>query len=204
MLALWRFTRARPLLAVGLGLVGLLALLALAAPALAPYPPTAQHDDGLDDDGLPRPPSRRFPLGTDSLGRDVLSRVLFGARVSLLVGACSVLVAGAVGVVVGLYAGYLGGWVDEVLMRLTDVLMAVPALLLAMALAGLLRDGRTIPLFWGLPPITFGPGLVTMLLVIAAVTWTGIARVVRGQVLSLRERPFVEAARALGFGPTRI
>lgn len=203
MLSLWRFCRAHPLLAVGLALVGLLALLALAAPALAPHSPVAQHPDGLDDDGLPLPPSRRFPLGTDSLGRDVLSRVLFGARVSLLVGACSVLVAGAVGVVVGLYAGYLGGWVDEVLMRLTDVLMAVPALLLAMALAGLLRGGRTVQLP-GLPAVTFGPGLVTMLLVIAAVTWTGMARVVRGQVLSLRERPFVEAARALGFSTTRI
>ncbi len=180
----------RPLLTAGLAVVGTLTLLAVAAPWIAPHAPDVQHADGLDDDGLPLAPSRRFPLGTDSLGRDVLTRVLFGARVSLLVGACSVLAAGAVGTLVGLYAGYLGGLADAVLMRVTDVFLAVPALLLAMAVVGLLGASSR--------------GLVPLLIVLAAVSWTAVARVVRGQVLSLRERPFIEAARALGYSATRI
>jgi ABC-type dipeptide/oligopeptide/nickel transport system permease subunit len=180
----------RPLLTAGLALVGTLALLGVAAPWIAPHPPDVQHTDGLDDDGLPRPPSARFPFGTDSLGRDVFTRVLYGARVSLLVATCSVLAAGLIGVVVGLHAGYLGGWADALLMRVTDVFLAVPALLLAMAIVGLLGAG--------------GRGLVSLLLVLAAVSWTAIARVVRGQVLSLRERPFIEAARALGYSTPRI
>jgi peptide/nickel transport system permease protein len=196
--------RRHPTLATGLVLVALLVLVAVFAPWLAPHPPNRQYADGLDENGLPLPSSSRFLLGTDSLGRDLLSRVLHGTRISLVVGVASVLAATVVGLLVGLHAGYFGGWVDIVLMRLTDVMMAVPALLFAMALAGLLGVGRTIELPAGLPALKLERGLVSILLVIAAVSWTSTARVVRGQVLSLRERPFVEAARALGFAPLRI
>lgn len=193
-----------PLLTTGIVLVSLLALAALLAPWLAPHAPDRQYADGINEDGLPLPPCARFPLGTDSLGRDLLSRVLHGARISLVVGVASVAAACVLGLLVGLHAGYFGGWIDTVLMRFTDVMMAVPALLLAMALAGLLGVGRTIPLPFGLPGVKLERGLLTILAVIACVSWTAIARVVRGQALSLRERPFIDAARALGFSPLRI
>src|SRR5947209_6871991 len=153
--------RRHPLLATGLALVALLALVAALAPWIAPHPPDRQYADGLDEDGLPLRPSWRFPLGTDSLGRDLLSRVLYGARISLVVGVASVLAAAVAGLLVGLFAGYFGGWTDVVLMRFTDVMMAVPALLFAMALAGLLGVGRTVELPAGLPALKLERGLVS-------------------------------------------
>jgi ABC-type dipeptide/oligopeptide/nickel transport system permease subunit len=150
---------------------------------------------------MPLPPSRRFPLGTDSLGRDVLSRLLHGTRISLTVGAVAMLTALATGVLVGLYAGYWGGWVDVVLMRLTDVVLALPALLLAIALAGLM-NGKVL-LRWPVE-VRLERGLLSVCFVIGVVSWTGIARVVRSQVLSLKERAFVEAARAVGCSDRRI
>ena len=207
---LWRQALSNRLLTSGLVIVGLLVVLAAAAPLIAPYErATEQYESGLDKDGMPLPPSLRFPLGTDSLGRDMLIRVLYGSRISLTVGVAAVLAAVAVGVVIGLYAGYYGGWVDVVLMRFTDVMMAIPALLLALALAGLIQQARPIPVYlpWMSAPLftfTFERGLVSILLVIGVVSWTGIARVVRGQVLALKERAFVEAARAIGCSNTRI
>ncbi len=206
----WRRALSSPLLVAGAVLVGLLILLALAAPLIAPYERAVkQYDRGLDQDGMPLPPSFQFPLGTDSLGRDMLIRVLYGSRISLTVGVAAVLAAVVIGVAIGLYAGYYGGWVDVVLMRFTDVMMAVPALLLALALAGLIQEARPISLT--LPGMAsplfnyrFEQGLVSILLVIGVVSWTGIARVVRGQVLALKERAFVEAARAIGCSHTRI
>ena len=113
------------------------------APVIAPYDRIAyQYPKGLNADGMPLPPSRSFPLGTDGLGRDVLVRLLYGSRISLTVGIAAMLAAVAFGVVIGLYSGYYGGWVDVVLMRFTDVMMAIPALLLALALAGLMNVGR--------------------------------------------------------------
>ena len=205
---LWRHALANPLVLSGAVLVGLLVLLASSAHFIAPHSSDEQFPDGLDADGMPAPPSAKFPLGADSLGRDVLSRVLFGSQISLTVGVAAMLAAVAVGVVVGLYAGYYPGWVDIILMRLTDVMMAIPALLLALALAGLIQVGRTV----AFPPWSAHPfleyrlqrGLVSILLVIGVVSWTGIARVVRGQVLALKERAFVEAARAIGCSDTRI
>ena len=204
----WRRALANPLLVSGLALVGLLFLVALAAFAVPYDRVVKQYDQGLDQDGMPLPPSWKFPLGTDSLGRDVLSRVLYGSQISLTVGAAAVLVAVAIGVVIGLYAGYYGGWVDVVLMRFTDVMMAVPALLLALAMAGLIQTGTTINVPpWSSHPlwkIPFEKGIWSILLVIGVVSWTGIARVVRGQALALKERAFVEAARAIGCSNTRI
>ncbi|HVS38279.1 MAG TPA: ABC transporter permease [Gemmataceae bacterium] len=205
----WRKALASPLLVSGVVVVGLLFLFAAAAPLVAPYDKAIQqYPDGLDADGMPLPPSRPYPLGTDSLGRDVLMRILYGSRISLTVGLAAVLVAVAIGVVIGLYAGYYGGCADVILMRFTDIMMAVPALLLALAMAGLIQTGTHIDIPpWTSHPwkmIPFEKGIWSILLVIGVVSWTGIARVVRGQVLALKERAFVEAARAVGCSSTRI
>ncbi len=189
------------LVVVGLAVIAFLVLVAIFADVLAPYAPDAQLADGLTTDGLPRPPCRQFLLGSDNLGRDVLSRLLHGTRISLTVGAVAMLTALLIGVLVGLYAGYHGGWLDAVLMRLTDVVLALPALLLALALAGLM-DGRVL-LTWP-TEVRLERGLFSVCLVIGVVSWTGIARVVRAQVLSLKERTFVEAARAVGCSDRRI
>jgi peptide/nickel transport system permease protein len=132
----------------------------------------------------PAPP---FYFGTDDLGRDVLSRLLHGARISLLVGLVAMLVTMTIGTAVGLGAGYFGGITDVVLMRATDVMLAFPGLLLAVALVAVLR-----------------PSVWTIFIVIGLVSWTGVARVIRSEVLSLREREFVLAARAMGARDGRI
>jgi len=185
---------------MGLTLIGLLVLVALLAPLLPLYDPQHLFPDGLDDSGMPRPPSARFWLGTDSLGRDVLSRAWYGARISLLVGTVAMLTATGIGVAVGMVAGYSWRWIDGILMRCTDVMMALPAMLLAIALAGIIAANKDAD-----PSIfRLRQGLFTLSLVIALVSWTGMARVVRAQVLTLKERDFVLAARAIGCSPTRI
>ncbi len=158
------------------------ALSGLLAPVLAPADPLEQ-----DLSFRLKPPSSAHWLGADQLGRDVLSRILFGTRISLTIGLVVVGSAGTFGTLVGLVAGYRRGLVDEALMRVTDVFLAFPALILAMAIAGAL-----------------GPNLNNAMIAIAVVTWPVYARLARGQVLSLREREFVEAARALGASPGRI
>jgi len=173
---------ANPLNLVAFTLIAVFALCALLAPVIAPYDPLAQ-----DLAQRLRPPSSEHWLGTDSLGRDIASRILYGARISLIIGVVVVASAGVVGTVIGLIAGYAGGLVDEALMRLTEVFLAFPALILAMAIAGAL-----------------GPSLTNAIIAIAAVTWAVYARLVRGQILSLRRREFVEAARAMGASRTRI
>lgn len=174
--------RAKAPLFLGSTILLALLTLAVAAPRIAPHDPAAQN---LGADLLPR--SEQHPLGTDRLGRDVLSRIVHGARVSMLVGFSTVLVSAAIGVAVGFLAAYRRGWVDETLMRLVDVLMAFPGVLLAIAFVAVL-----------------GPGLDHVILALCLIGWTGYARLVRGQVLSLREREFVTAARALGAGSGRI
>jgi peptide/nickel transport system permease protein len=199
--AAWRAVLGNRLVAAGLAVIGLLVLVAAFADVLTPYDPDTQLDDGLDSDGMPLAPCHQFPLGTDNLGRDVLTRVLHGTRISLAVGAVAMLTALVIGVLVGLYAGYYGRWVDAILMRTTDVVLALPALLLAIALAGLM-NGKVL-LDWPVE-VRLERGLFSVCLVIGVVSWTGIARVVRGQVLSLKERAFVEAARAVGCSARRI
>ncbi|MEP7356234.1 MAG: nickel transporter permease [Anaerolineales bacterium] len=185
--AVARLRRPPPLLRSPLTVAGLVLLLAFTlaavfAPQIAPYNPLKQNV--LQRLQLPSP---AHWLGTDQLGRDLLSRLIFGARISLSVGVVVVGLAGTVGTTVGLAAGYVGGWVDEVLMRLTDVFLAFPALILAMAVAGAL-----------------GPSLTNAMIAIAVVAWPVYARLVRGQVLQLREREYVEAARSLGASPLHI
>lgn len=176
--------RQRPLGWIGGVMVGLIVFVALAAPWLAPFDPLKAVAPGFGD---PAPPGWPFLLGTDELGRDMLSRLLYGARVSLLVAVVATTMTLLIGVTVGVIAGYVGGWLDSVLMRLTDVVLAFPALLLAIALAAL-----------------FEPGLQTLFVVIGVVSWTSIARTLRGEVLTLRERDYVAAARALGGSPLRL
>jgi peptide/nickel transport system permease protein len=166
---------------LALAVVGLVALAAVAAPWLAPYSPTEMDADLLTG------PSARHLLGTDDLGRDILVRIAYGARISLLVGVASTALTIAVGVVIGIAAGYLGGVVDTILARLIDVVLSVPFLLVAIALVSIT-----------------GPSLTITVLVIGFFSWASVARIVRGQVLSLREREFVEAARSLGSGDARI
>jgi len=166
------------LLRVGLAMGALLVLVAILWPSAAPYDPAASVALQLAE---PMPPAATFYLGTDDLGRDVLSRLLYGARISLLVGAVAMVVTMVIGTAVGIAAGYFGGVVDVLLMRATDVMLAFPGLLLAVALVAVLR-----------------PSVWTIFVVIGLVSWTGVARVIRSEVLSLRERDFVLAARALG------
>lgn len=183
----WRRLRRDRSATIGLSLIGLLVLMAIFGPLVAPHNPDTQFLNGLNAQGLPVPPSRQFPLGTDTLGRDLLSRIIYGARVSLTVGLAANAIAIGVGTAVGLVAGYVGGLTDTVLMRLTDVMLAFPNLLLAMALLTLI-----------------GPGLETVIIVIAFTSWASMARIVRGQVLSIRELEYVEAARAIGASRWRV
>jgi peptide/nickel transport system permease protein len=166
----------------GAAILLLLAAAALFAPALAPYNPFGQN---LDQDLIAH--SREHWLGTDKLGRDILSRIIYGGRISLLVGITTVALSLAIGVVIGSLSGYFGGWIDQMLMRLVDILMAFPGILLAIAFTAVL-----------------GPGLDHVILALCLIGWTGYARLVRGEILSLRERDFIQAARSLGCRPKRI
>lgn len=155
---------------------------AVLAPWLAPHDPYA-----LDLLHALEGPSRAHPLGLDQQGGDILSRLLYGARISLVVGVATVAVSAVVGVAVGLVAGYAGGWVEQALMRLVDVLLAFPGLLLAIGLIAVL-----------------GPGLGNVVLALSVLGWTTFARLVRGQVLSVKHLDYVQAARSLGAGHLRI
>lgn len=165
----------------GLVIVLVAAAAAVLAPVLAPYDPLDISARRLAS------PSRQHLLGTDALGRDVLSRVLHGARQSLGGAAIAGVLVLTIGVVVGVVAGFFGSWVDAVLMRLVDFVLAVPGLVLAFAIAGLFR-----------------PGLMAVLLGIVSLWWAQYARVVRSLVLQLREQQFIEAARAAGAGNARL
>jgi peptide/nickel transport system permease protein len=169
-------------LAAGSLILLLLAAIAVFAPWLAPYDP-AQQD--LRADLLLY--SSEHVLGTDKLGRDILSRVLFGSRISLSVGIMTVSISLAIGFTAGSLSGYFGGWVDQLLMRVVDILMAFPGILLAIGLTAVL-----------------GPGLNHVVLALCLIGWTGYARLVRGEILSLKQRDFIQAARSLGSTPRRI
>lgn len=176
------FFSRNAMLILGAVLVGAMVLGAVTAPWLTPYSPTA-----LDLDAILKGPSAAHPLGTDSLGRDVLARMLYGGRVSLWVGFVAVGIATAIGLALGLTAGYFGGVVDEVIMRGVDVMLCFPSFFLILAVIAFLE-----------------PSLVNIMVVIGLTSWMGIARLVRAETLSLRRRDFVVAARAVGAGPLRI
>lgn len=167
---------------LGSATLAVLAILAVAAPWVAPHDPLAQS---RGDRFLP--PSLAHPFGTDEFGRDILSRVIHGARISLLTGAVAVLIGGAVGVPLGLLGGFAGGWTDAVIMRVLDFLLAVPAILLAMVIIAVL-----------------GPGSFNAMLAVGIVSVPSFARLTRASTLALREREFVVATRALGVGPAYL
>jgi peptide/nickel transport system permease protein len=184
----WRRMRRDRAAMLGAGLVLVLVLMAIFAPLLSPHDPAEQFRDGLTLEGQPIPStllqgSWRFPLGTDANGRDLLSRIFYGSRVSLVVGVLANTLAVVLGVIVGSVAGFFRGWVETILMRFTDIMMAFPTLLLAMSLVAILKPSEWI-----------------IIVVIGIVYWTWIARVIYGQVVALRDREFVIASKALGAG----
>jgi peptide/nickel transport system permease protein len=178
----WLAFRRNPLAMLGLGIVLLLVLIALLAPLLATHSPTAQSlADRL------QAPSASHWLGTDELGRDIYSRLLYGAQVTLQIVGLVALLVGPVGLLIGTVAGYLGGWVDQVLMRLTDIFLAFPRLILALALVAAL-----------------GPGINNAILAIALTAWPPYARVARAETLAVRQADFIAAARLQGASRLRI
>lgn len=174
--------------AIGAALIVLIVVLTLFAPLIAPFDPadqnlTARLAPPVWIDGG----SWQHVLGTDSLGRDVLSRILHGGQVTLLIGLCTTVIALAIGVVIGLWAGYCGGRADSILMRIVDIQVSFPGILLILLIVGVI-----------------GPGLMTMIIVLSVTNWMVYARLVRSTVMSLRQTPYVEAAELVGCRPARV
>lgn len=186
-MAILREFARRPSALFGLAVVSVVIFCALSAPFLAPFPPNEQLSDGLTLEGAPVPPDSTYLLGTDTLGRDLFSRLLYGARTSLIIGLVANGAAVAIGLFVGMTAGYLRGWVGNAMMRFTDLMMAFPALLLAIVLAAIFR-----------------PSLWIVAMVIAMVNWVQVARIVYTETRGLVEREFILAERSLGAGHSRI
>jgi len=178
----WARARQNRNLMLGLSLFLLLVLVALAAPLLAPFDPYA-----LDYQNALQSPSWAHPFGTDNLGRDVFSRVVYGARIDLRVGIISVISPFIIGLTLGMLAGYYGGWIDTIVMRLVDVVQAFPFLILVIAIVAVR-----------------GPGLQNMFIAVALVAWIIYARLVRGEILVEKNKEYVQAARALGSSDWRI
>ena len=167
---------------IGLVLLLVVVIAAIAAPWIAPYPPEGQHlPQRLSPPSWDTEQEPTFLLGSDTLGRDVLSRILYGARVSLFVGVVAVLISGGIGVVLGLVAGYFQGWVDHVLSTFADIQQSIPFIALIIAVAA-----------------AIGPGLRNVILILGVTGWVAYFRVIRAEVFSVRERDFIEASRALG------
>lgn len=190
--ATWRRFTRQPVGLIGLGVIALFLLAGLLAPHLAPFDPLEQHYANILQPGVWATGDWRFVLGTDGLGRDILSRALYGARVSLLIGFIPLTFYLLIGGGIGMVAGFVGGRVDNLLMRFTDVVFAFPGLLFLILVQTIFRDswlGQAMD------------GLALLCLAIAVVGWEGVARLVRGQVLQVRQQGYVEAARMLGAGP---
>lgn len=167
---------------LGLGIILLLVVAGIFAPWLAPSDPNE-----LNIENRLQSPNSEHLMGTDQLGRDLFSRILYGARISLKVSVMVVAISLLIGIVMGVVSGYIGGWVDEAIMRLVDLLIAFPGLLFALVVVSVL-----------------GPSLVNLLLALAVTGWTGYARIIRGEVLSVKEDEFVKAAQVMGASRTRI
>jgi peptide/nickel transport system permease protein len=184
---IWRRLVTRPLAVLGLAIIAITVAGAIVAPWLTGYDPNEQLFDGLTLEGAPLPPSATFWLGTDLLGRDLLTRILYGARTSLVIGIVANGAALLIGTLVGVTAGYFRGWIGGLLMRFTDLMMAFPALLLAICLAAV-----------------FQPSLWIVAMVIALVNWVQTARIIFTETRSLAEREFIDAERTIGAGTPRI
>lgn len=183
----WHAVVARPSGIIGVAITLVVLVVSIFAPVLAPHSAYYQFPNGLSNNGSPIGPSAKFLLGTDALGRDLLSRLLFGIQNTMEVAIAANVIAAAVGVAVGSISGYAGGWIDVVLMRTTEVLLAVPAILLA-----------------GFIALVTQPSQLSLILIIAAVNWFYLARIVRGEVLVIRTREFVEASTIAGSHPARV
>jgi len=178
----FRRLKKHRLAVIGAVIILTLLFIAIFAPFIAPHDPIEQN---LEKRLLP--PNKEYPFGTDHLGRCILSRIIYGTRVSLQIGVIVVGISSIIGVVLGLIAGFRGGLIDEIIMRTVDILLAFPGIILALVIAGIL-----------------GPSLFNVMLALSLIGWTSYARVVRGTVLSVKEKEFVEAAKALGASDTRI
>jgi peptide/nickel transport system permease protein len=176
------FVRRKPLGAIGGGIIAIFILVAIFAPLLAPFDPYQ-----IDPGNILKAPSRTNWMGTDEFGRDIMSRIIWGSRISLIVGISSVILGTTTGALFGLVSGYFGGRVDDVIQRVVDTLMAFPMLILALAMVAAL-----------------GPSIGNVILALSVVIMPNSARVIRSSALSVREKPFVEAARNLGFSDARI
>lgn len=174
-----------PLTALGLGIVFILIVTVLFAPFLAPYPDQGRGLSNLKERLLS--PNIKHPLGTDNLGRDILSRIIFGARISLKAALVVIVIVLAIGVPLGLIAGFFGGKVDDIIMRFADMILAFPSLLLAIAIVA-----------------SLGPSLINALIAVSLPWWPWYTRLMRSQVLSIKEMQFVESARAIGVSRWRI
>lgn len=173
--------RSYPMIFVGGIIVLFLVLVALFAPMIAHYDPTLPFKDGIDNMGMPMNPSHKFMWGTDTQGRDVFSRVVYGARVSLEVGVFASIISLFIGTFLGIVSGYFGGWVDMVIMRMTDAILAIPILLFIVALVAVLK-----------------PSATNVFIAIGVLGWAQMARIIRGQVLAVKELEYIQAAKALG------
>jgi peptide/nickel transport system permease protein len=184
----WSLRHIELPVAVGSGIVVAIALLAVLAPVISPHDPLAQVlVDRLKPPAWLPGGSATYLLGTDAVGRDLLSRILWGARTSLEIGLLSVLIGASIGVPAGLLAGYRGGWVDTLIGRLADIQQAIPLLILALAVIAVI-----------------GSSILNLVVVLGIGSWLYYFRVVRGEALSVRERPYIDAARAVGVGDRRI
>jgi len=170
---------------IGFCFVLVFLIIALIGPWIITYP--GDIKGAIHMDQKLRPPSSKYPFGTDEVGRDIYSRVIIGTRLSLQIGLIIIFVAMGIGVPLGIIAGYFGGWVGEIIMRITDIFLSIPGLLLALAIVGAL-----------------GPGIKNAMLALSIVWWPGYVRLVQGKTLSLREESFVEAAKSIGASKLRI
>ncbi|MBI4708409.1 MAG: ABC transporter permease [Candidatus Omnitrophica bacterium] len=169
-------------LKIGIFIIGLFVVMAIFAPIISPYDPSA-----IDQDGLLMPPSFKHFLGTDTLGRDLFSRIVFGSRISLGIGLVAVGIATLVGLMLGATAGFYGRRVDTVIMRFVDIMLCFPTFYLILAVAAIL-----------------GPSVFNIMIIVGLTSWMGVARLVRGEILSLKEREFIQAERSIGASNLRI
>jgi peptide/nickel transport system permease protein len=174
-----------PLSVIGFCFVSAFLIIVLIGPMIITYPGDIKGT--LHMDQKLRPPSSKYPFGTDEVGRDIYSRVIMGTRLSFQIGLIIIFIAMGVGVPLGIIAGYVGGWLNEIIMRVTDIFLSIPGLLLALAIVGAL-----------------GPGIKNAMLALSIVWWPGYVRLVQGKTLSLREESFVEAAKSIGASKLRI
>jgi peptide/nickel transport system permease protein len=183
-LIVYTLTRS-PLSVIGFFLVAVFLIIALIGPMIILYP--GDIKGAIHMDQKLRPPSSAHPFGTDEVGRDIYSRVIIGTRLSLQIGLIIIFVAMGIGIPLGIIAGYVGGWLNEIIMRVTDVFLSIPGLLLALAIVGAL-----------------GPGIKNAMLALSIVWWPGYVRLVQGKTLSLKEESFVEAAKSIGASKLRV